>query len=289
MRFLTFILLLAATGAGITQAQDSNPLLWKVTSGKEQCRLEASLSEKSRISFIANAGHKPVLSLNMPFRNRSTSKSELKIIPAPWQKTSPRAVAYTDRAPASELVFSQSIQQLLDAMKNGEWAEINLTSDEGQIWTQQIPATAIGTHMDKFNTCRNALPPVSFSYINDTRVLFKVNSIEVSPLEAKKLELVLDYLTYDKTIKSIQIDGHTDRSGKSYINLTLSRKRAEQVREYLIAAGIDPKMLLPVRWHGSRYPVNDGNTLEKRLRNRRVEIKLMRKDPRSTPPNLNWS
>ena len=289
MRFITLIPLLVAIGTGMAQAQSSEPLPWTVMAGKEQCRLEANLSEKSRISFIANAGRKPVLSLQVPFRNRTTSKGELKIIPAPWQRTKDRTIASASKAPASELVFTHNIQQMLDAMKNGEWAEINLTSDEGLTWTQQIPATAIGSFMEKFNTCRNTLPPLSFADINDTVVVFRTNDTEVNSLGAGRLDLVIDYLSYDDTIRSIQIDGHTDRSGKSYINLTISKKRAERVRDYLIAAGVDPKILMPVRWHGSRYPLNAGKTQKQKLLNRRVEIKLMREDPRTAVPKLNWS
>ncbi len=289
MRFATFIPLLVLLGATTAQARISDPLPWTVSTSREQCRLEANLSETTKVTFIASAGRKPVLSLQAPFRNRTSIKGELKIIPAPWQISQSRSVATTLRAPASELVFTSHIQQLLDAMANGEWGEIKLTSDEGDNWHKQIPATGISSSMTRFNGCRNNLPPLSFNDINDTKIVFNINATHVAIKESGKLDLVVDYLRYDDTIQAIQIDGHTDRSGKSYINLTLSRQRAEQVQKYLIDAGIPSNLFMPVRWHGSRDPINPGKTPEQRMRNRRVEIKLLRTDPRTISPTLNWS
>lgn len=74
-------------------------------------------------------------------------------------------------------------------------------------------------------------------------------------------------------IASIVIIGHTDSSGPEEFNLKLSEKRAEAVREELIADGIDPN-IVEARGMGETQPIADNSTVEGRAKNRRVEINV---------------
>lgn len=67
------------------------------------------------------------------------------------------------------------------------------------------------------------------------------------------------------------IAGHTDSTGSSPNNLTLSEQRAKSVKEYLISIGIDGQRLTS-QGYGEVNPIADNNTEEGRLANRRVEI-----------------
>jgi outer membrane protein OmpA-like peptidoglycan-associated protein len=70
----------------------------------------------------------------------------------------------------------------------------------------------------------------------------------------------------------VEIQGHTDNIGSDAANLTLSQKRAESVRQYLI----DVHMIEPVRLiaygFGEIKPVADNATAEGRAQNRRVDF-----------------
>ncbi|WP_299892121.1 OmpA family protein [uncultured Lacinutrix sp.] len=67
------------------------------------------------------------------------------------------------------------------------------------------------------------------------------------------------------------IAGHTDNTGASKSNLTLSEKRAASAKTYLIANGIDGARLTS-QGYGEENPIADNNTSEGRLQNRRIEI-----------------
>jgi len=71
----------------------------------------------------------------------------------------------------------------------------------------------------------------------------------------------------------IRIDGHTDYTGTEDYNLTLSMRRANSVREALIAGGINESRL-SVRAYGESRPAALNTTTEGRAQNRRVEITL---------------
>ena len=74
------------------------------------------------------------------------------------------------------------------------------------------------------------------------------------------------------------IDGHTDSSGPDAINLTLSKARAEAVRQGLIARGVPPERLT-AEGLGETRPIADNTTAPGRLKNRRVEVLLIEPAP----------
>jgi len=77
---------------------------------------------------------------------------------------------------------------------------------------------------------------------------------------------------YDKT--HIVIDGHTDSTGSRGWNRELSEKRANSVRDYLLAQGVAyPRMR--TTGYGQSKPIASNSTAYGRQQNRRVEITLI--------------
>jgi OOP family OmpA-OmpF porin len=72
----------------------------------------------------------------------------------------------------------------------------------------------------------------------------------------------------------IQIDGHTDNTGNSDANVSLSRQRAQSVADALttMAPATFPANRMHVAGYGDTMPVADNGTDEGRAQNRRVEI-----------------
>ena len=78
-----------------------------------------------------------------------------------------------------------------------------------------------------------------------------------------------DFLAEYITAKAV-IEGHTDSQGSESYNQKLSFKRANSVRDYLIANyGIAPHRLT-AEGYGESRPIADNKTAEGRQRNRRV-------------------
>ena len=70
------------------------------------------------------------------------------------------------------------------------------------------------------------------------------------------------------------IDGHSDRSGPAGPNVASSRKRAEIVRDYLVAHGI-PASAMRVRAYGEAAPIIPTEDGVREVQNRRVEIRFV--------------
>jgi len=69
----------------------------------------------------------------------------------------------------------------------------------------------------------------------------------------------------------VEINGYTDNIGTAEANKTLSQKRANRVRDYLVRSGIESDRLTPVG-RGEINFVASNDTREGRQRNRRVEL-----------------
>lgn len=68
--------------------------------------------------------------------------------------------------------------------------------------------------------------------------------------------------------------GHTDSTGPASYNQTLSVKRAETVKAYLVSKGIE-KNRVYTEGKGEMQPVADNRTSAGRAKNRRVEIEVV--------------
>lgn len=101
-------------------------------------------------------------------------------------------------------------------------------------------------------------------------ILFDTGKSVIKPESAPALKLILDYLNENPLVKIIVV-GHTDNTGVYASNITLSKARANAVKEYLVSKGISSARL-QAEGVASLCPVSTNDTDEGRAKNRRVEI-----------------
>lgn len=102
------------------------------------------------------------------------------------------------------------------------------------------------------------------------KILFSVNSADLSydsKLNLNKLNNIL--IKYPDT--DIEIQGHTDNTGSSAYNQTLSEKRASSVSAYLTSNGISSSRLT-TKGYGEEAPKYSNETVDGRLQNRNVQF-----------------
>lgn len=100
---------------------------------------------------------------------------------------------------------------------------------------------------------------------------FKHNSSALMPQAAaqlKELELALDSASLGKD--RFMVAGHTDAKGSAQYNKQLSLKRAESVKRFLVARGMDPGRLTTVGFGSEKLLAPDR---PEDPSNRRVEIR----------------
>lgn len=89
------------------------------------------------------------------------------------------------------------------------------------------------------------------------------------------LHAAADVLKKYPTIR-VEISGHTSSDGNADFNQKLSEERAQAVVDWLVRAGVAQENLV-ARGAGSTEPLADNATAAGRIKNRRIEFKILRR------------
>lgn len=99
---------------------------------------------------------------------------------------------------------------------------------------------------------------------------FDTNKADINADGARILDSVVTIMQANPTLR-LEIQGHTDNKGSAAYNKTLSQKRANTVKDYIISKGIGKDRLSAVGY-GLERPAASNDTEEGRAENRRVEL-----------------
>jgi OOP family OmpA-OmpF porin len=105
-------------------------------------------------------------------------------------------------------------------------------------------------------------------------VNFATNSAQLTPASSTVLDEVAATLVKRNDIRA-EVAGHTDDRGAADYNRSLSQRRAESVRAYLLSKGVDASRLT-ARGYGEDSPIADNKTEKGRAENRRVELRALK-------------
>jgi OOP family OmpA-OmpF porin len=105
-------------------------------------------------------------------------------------------------------------------------------------------------------------------------VNFANDSAQLTPASTTILDEVAASLAKRTDVRA-EIGGHTDDPGAADYNRSLSQRRAESVRSYLVSKGVDSSRLT-ARGFGEDSPIADNKTAKGRAENRRVELRELK-------------
>lgn len=103
-------------------------------------------------------------------------------------------------------------------------------------------------------------------------IFFATGSANLLPKSYKSLNEVVKILNENPSYK-LEIDGHTDNTGKPEKNQVLSENRAKSVADYLKTKGVTDETRLVSKGFGEDKPISDNKKAAGRAKNRRVEIR----------------
>ncbi len=255
---------------------------WKYKGSNFECNLMHSSSLVGKFYFRSKTKESLSFISEVKYKNNKWLNATLSSVNAPWMQAelSTLVSSFTAQRPTKRFEFRDEVKVLLDAVGNGWWIMLSLGGSNASALSEvKIPTIQIKKALSAFNACRERLPKLSFSQARDIVMPFKFGQKVLSRHQQNKLDALYSYVSVDNRVKKILIDGHADKVGSNLANLSVSRKRAQQVADALIARGIRSDML-EVRAHGSRYPVASNNTAKGQAKNRRVTIRLVRDDER---------
>jgi len=122
---------------------------------------------------------------------------------------------------------------------------------------------------------RQAPSPAVMKTLNDyaKTILFNTGKSSIKGESEQVVDNIIAILK-EYPNSRFSIDGHTDSVGSKKTNQLLSERRANAVRDYLIANGIAADRL-ESKGYGEEKPIADNKTRDGRKSNRRVEVILL--------------
>ncbi len=101
-------------------------------------------------------------------------------------------------------------------------------------------------------------------------IVFRSGSADIGPSSEDILAQAFNTLDRHPEIE-VEIQGHTDNTGLHYLNMNLSKRRAESVKSWLVRKGIAPGRIT-TKGFGPDKPVAPNTTPEGKQKNRRIEF-----------------
>lgn len=105
-------------------------------------------------------------------------------------------------------------------------------------------------------------------------IFFETDEYEIKPESFAEIDKLIRFLMANPSI-TIEISGHTDNVGSNEYNLSLSRKRAASVANYIFNKSIALNRVV-VKGFGDSQPISSNETDEGRQLNRRIELKIVK-------------
>ncbi len=147
----------------------------------------------------------------------------------------------------------------LDVSNSGEVYELTIVEETVMKQSVELNAGAMAAELSKSGR------------VTLRGILFDVGQATIRESSAALLAEVGALLKSDQTL-ALEVVGHTDNTGTAAANLTLSRQRAEAVKNWLVKTHGIAAARLTTSGRGDTVPVADNTTDAGRAQNRRVEL-----------------
>jgi outer membrane protein OmpA-like peptidoglycan-associated protein len=170
---------------------------------------------------------------------------------------------------------SESAWEMLTELEKGFWPTIHY-----QDWNNRYDSVAVALNSSNFDPsyiafsqCVTNLLPFGFEDIAYTVLSYKKSSVELTNYSKRRLDMIGDYLKEDVALELVLLDGYSDSYGGAWNNEQLSIRRANEIRDYFAAQGVDIARI-EVTGHGEKRHVSPNDSEFSRAKNRRVIIQL---------------
>ncbi|WP_431217735.1 OmpA family protein [Puia sp. P3] len=186
--------------------------------------------------------------------------------------------------PSSVVLTDLNTRQIISNLQTDETGNYLITLPKGKDYAFNVKRKGYLFFSDNYSLSREQgdtafnvdipLQPIEANAaIVLKNIFFETNKYELKPQSEAELNNVVQLLKDNPTLR-IQINGHTDNSGKTADNQLLSENRAKAVTTYLVSKGIAAARLA-FKGFGDTVPVADNSTPEGRAQNRRTELKVI--------------
>ena len=253
---------------------------WKSSGNRLECSLSQVIPGYGEASFKHRATKPMVFRVSSDYVPRKDGQALLFVRPPEWKQYANSKIlgrvpitAQKDVIVVPEDWAYRVALELREGMET-VWTHPDWADGQDLVTAKVLPLSFEPAWRD-FQRCRQGLINYTFSEVRYSEFYFAVNSANLSASEKARLNKVAEYVVVDPDFKHISIKAFSDSKGVRRLNLAISRKRANAVKNYLIKKGVNPRRFVVVA-SGEKKPKYNNRTKKGRAKNRRVEVTLVR-------------
>ncbi|MCF6299407.1 MAG: OmpA family protein [Thiomicrorhabdus sp.] len=109
-----------------------------------------------------------------------------------------------------------------------------------------------------------------------TNIVFQSSSHDIQESQRAILRRDAALLSNLKEDEVVLITGHTDYTASDDFNLRLSWRRANSAKQFIVNELGHIEQQVYINGYGEKYPIADNNTEEGKLKNRRIELQVIK-------------
>jgi len=170
---------------------------------------------------------------------------------------------------AADAQAMQDVEATLEGVAGAQTARLSAAREQEAALARQEAELVAG---GKLPASRRDARGEVFSLAGDA---FASGQASLTPAAASSVKTLAAYLQAGPSA-AVKVEGHSDNQGAAAANLKLSQRRADAVRDALVAAGM-PRAKVQAVGRGQLQPVADNASAAGRSQNRRVEVIILSK------------
>jgi outer membrane protein OmpA-like peptidoglycan-associated protein len=225
-------------------------------SERQRAELNQAQAERQRAEAEARAAREA--------EARAQAEREQSAVREQQESERQQALAAQQQATAAQQQAAEAQQQAQQARQTAE--QQRLSAERARQDQQQLRAELL----EQFNRILETRETTRGLIVSLGDVLFATAKYDLQPQARERLAKLAGIVMAHPGLH-LAVEGYTDNVGSELFNQKLSEERADSVRAYLIAQGLDPNSV-STTGYGESHPVADNATAQGRERNRRVEI-----------------
>jgi len=259
---------------------DIDDAKWRTSGNRLECRLSQIIPGYGKATFKHRALQAMEFRVLVNYVPRKASQALLFVSPPNWKRYANRKILgrVPLNAQKNTLIVPEdwAYRMALELREGMEaaWTHTDWADGQDLVTAKVLPLRFESAWRD-FVQCSAHLIDYGYDDIRFSTFYFSKKSLRLSAKEKAKLNKLAEYVSLDSDFRHIRINSHTDSRGIRRINLSISKKRANVVKNYLVKKGVNPKRFIIVAT-GEKKPKYNNRTKSGRAKNRRIEIRLVK-------------
>jgi len=245
----------------------------RIERARSEAEREAVRADEARLDAQRQAEQRSLADQERLAAEQARQKAEQARIEAQQeaQQAAQEKAQAQQQLQQSEAARQQSEQQQQQLAAQADQARLQAQqAEQARVQTEQQAEVQRQRLLQQLNQVLQTKDTAKGLIVNVSDVLFDTNQATLKPGAKLRLAKVAGIILAYPDLR-LEVDGYTDSTGSHEYNQTLSDRRAEAVRDFLVSQGVSHNNV-GSRGFAEEDPVASNNTATGRQLNRRVEL-----------------